>query len=66
MTTTEATEQTTTEAPKVSQKRQLTATGAAIAVTVVLGIAANYGIGWVAGKVHNQIVPPQTETTTDN
>jgi hypothetical protein len=49
-----------TSAP--SAKRQLAATVSVGAVTVVLGIAAQVLISKVANRVHNQIIPEETDT----
>ena len=50
--------ETTVETKQVaSTKRQITATVASTAVTVVLGLAANLAIAKVAAKVHTTIVP---------
>lgn len=52
-----------TTQPQPSRNRVIVATTTTVAVTVILGIVANYGIGWVGAKVHNKIIPPTPEPT---
>jgi hypothetical protein len=51
------TDTTDTENARPSRKREVTATVASTAVTVVLGIAASYLTNKVADRVHKQIAP---------
>jgi len=49
----------------VPKNRQMQATVAVAAVTVVLGFVANLGIGKVGQIVHNKIVPPTSNNTNN-
>jgi hypothetical protein len=49
------------EKEETSTKREITATVASVAVTIVLGIGANILIGRIGKKVHDQIAPQEEE-----
>ena len=51
---------TVVQTPAVSTKRQVTAAVATTAVTVVLGVGAQYLISKVATRVHQTIIPVNT------
>lgn len=50
-----------TEKSETSTKREIVATVASVATTIVLGIGANILIGKVGKKVHDQIAPQEED-----
>jgi hypothetical protein len=58
MTAPETTAPAAEEQQPPSKKRAITASVTTVALTVVLGLAANAAIGYVAAQVHKKINPP--------